>query len=191
VKTAHGELLQTLETTDAKKRYKAFTALIALTNRPVPWAYEAWDSLLRLTKDGDNHQRTIGVQLLANLAKSDTEGRMLKALSRLVAVTKDPMFVTARHSLLCLWKIGVKDEQHRKAVIRKLVTRFKECVTERNRTLIRYDIQTVLRKIHDGSGDSAVRVQALKLIGLETDEKYRKKYATAWRNTGPAARSAR
>ncbi len=176
-------LLDLLETTGKEDRFAAFTRLIQATNRPVPWAYEAWDRLLRLARAGDNHQRTIGVQLLANLCKSDPDGRLLKDLPKLVAVTKDPMFVTARHSLLCLWKIGIKDPAHTKAVMDRLARRFRECSSERNATLIRYDIQCVMRRIHDGTNDPDVRARALKLADLETDAKYRKKYLGAWRGT--------
>jgi hypothetical protein len=152
-----------------------------ITNKYVPWAYDAWNRLINLAEHGDNHQRAIGVQLLSNLAKSDPQGRILKDINKLMKVTKDPVFVTARHSLLCLWKIGVKDVQHQKVVQAKLSKRFKECVAEKNCTLIRYDIQTVMKKMYDSHKDEKVRSQALKLIELEMDLKYKKKYWRVWK----------
>jgi hypothetical protein len=174
-------LLERLDSTDKDLRYKAFTELIQTTNKPVPWAYKAWDQLIRLAQHGDNHQRAIGVQLMANLTKSDIESRILKDINKLVQVTKDPMFVTARHSLLCLWKIGIKDAEHQRVVMAKLTKRFKECIAEKNCTLVRYDIQTVMKKMYVISQDEKVRSQALKLMKLETDSKYKKKYGTVWR----------
>jgi hypothetical protein len=174
-------LLERLDSTDKDSRYRAFTELIQMTNKPVPWAYEAWDQLLALAKDGDNHQRAIGVQMIANLTESDVENRILKDLNKLIKVTKDPMFVTARHSLLCLWKIGVKDAEHQRVVMAKLTKRFKECSVEKNCTLIRYDIQTVMKRMYDAREDDKVRSQALKLMELERDVKYKKKYSMVWR----------
>jgi hypothetical protein len=177
----HLELLDKLLSKDRNAAYGAFTQLITITNKPVPWAHEAWDRLLGLTRTGDNHQRTMAVQMLANLTKSDYENRMRKDLNALIRVTKDPMFVTARHSLLCLWKVGIKDENHQRAVLSKLTKRFKECVSEKNCTLIRYDIQTVLRHIYDARKDETVLSRSRRLIDIEQDPKYREKYATVWR----------
>jgi hypothetical protein len=91
------------------------------------------------------------------------------------------MFVTARHSLLCLWKIGIKDKEHQKATVSRLSRRFRECASEKNCTLIRYDIQIVLKRIFDSTKDESVRTQALKLMDLEQDRKYTRKYGTVWK----------
>jgi hypothetical protein len=64
-----------------------------------------------------------------------------------------------------------------------LAQRFKECASEKNCTLIRYDIQCVLKRIHDVTGDEGLRAKATELIGLEGDAKYRKKYGGVWRGT--------
>lgn len=174
-------LLDRLNSTDKDVGYKAFIALIAATNKPVSWANEAWNLLIDLTKNGDNHQRAIGVQLLANLTKSDREARMLKDIDKLIAVTRDERFVTARHSLLCLWKVGAKDRDHQRIITRKLAQRFEESISEKNCTLIRYDILTFWRKIYDITGDEEVRLQAGRLIETEENLKYKKKYDSLWR----------
>ena len=56
---------------DAEARYAAFQELLALARSPVDWAYEVWDELKELTRKGDNHQRTIALQLLCELASAD------------------------------------------------------------------------------------------------------------------------
>jgi hypothetical protein len=175
------QLLDTIDSNAKDPRFKAFAELMKITKKPVAWVYDAWDRLLHLAQHGDNHQRAIGVQLLASLAKSDHEGRILTDINNLMKITKDPMFVTARHSLLCLWMVGVKDLEHQKVVLAKLKKRFKECIAEKNCTLIRYDIQTVMKKIYDSHQDENVRSQALKLIEGETDLKYKKKYGLVWK----------
>jgi ribosomal protein L17 len=171
-----------LQSTDANLRYASFQYIINLTKQPVDWAYEAWDDMLALTKNGDNHQRTIAVQVLSNLAKSDPEQRMLKDLEKLIAVTKDEKFVTARHSLQSLWKVGIASKELQKKVLDRLVKRFKECIAEKNCTLIRYDILEVLRKIYDQVNDEKIKNTSLALIETEDDLKYRKKYMGLWKD---------
>lgn len=64
-----------------------------------------------------------------------------------------------------------------------LEKRFRECVNEKNCTLIRYDINVALRNLYDAVKDEAVKAKALALIEAETDVKYKKKYAGAWKKS--------
>jgi uncharacterized protein YciI len=68
----------------------------------------------------DNHRRAIAAQLLCNLAKNDPEGRMLGDFSALMEVTKDNRFVTARHCLQSLWKIGMAGKQQKEILLNGL-----------------------------------------------------------------------
>ena len=170
-----------LRSDDKGRQDHAFESLSAMTEGRVDWAYEVWDELLRLIKEGDNRQRSIAGQVLCNLAKSDPKERMVKDTAALLALTRDERFVTARHCLLSLWKIAIVGARQRKAVVDGLVRRFKECAAEKNGTLIRYDIQCTLRRVYDVEPDEKLRVTAEGLLALEEDAKYRKKYATAWR----------
>jgi hypothetical protein len=170
-----------LHSKNAEARTEAYQKAIALTNTPVDWAYEVWEELLDMTRNGDNHQRTIAVQLLCNMAKSDPKGKMLKDFDALIAVTRDEKFVTARHSLQALWKVGLAGNKQLKLVLDGYVGRFKDCAVEKNCTLIRYDITVALKKLHDEVKDEKVRETSLALIETEADLKYRKKYAGVWK----------
>jgi hypothetical protein len=167
---------------DPNQRYASFQYIIKLTQEPVDWAYYVWDDLLALLRSKDNHERAIAAQLLSSLAKSDPEKRMLKDLDRLMAVTKDERFVTARHSLQSLWKIGAANKELEKEVVNRLSKRFRECTVEKNCELIRYDILQVFRRIYDYSPDEALLAKALSLIETEDDPKYRKKYSGLWKD---------
>lgn len=166
---------------DANVRYEAFKHIIEITHGPVTWIYEIWDALLKLLQSKDNHVRTIAVQLLSNLAKSDSENRLLNDFDQLIVVTKDEKFVTARHALQCLWKIAVVKPEFREMVVRKLTERFDGAMQEKNGTLIRYDIIEVFKKAFDVTQDSSLKTIALKLTESEPDLKYRKKYAGLWK----------
>jgi hypothetical protein len=151
------------------------------TAEPVDWAYDIWDAIRDTLTDKDNRRRAIAAQVLCSLAKSDPEHRMRESLPALLAVTKDERFVTARHCLQSLWKVGVIGAELRKQLVDGLFIRFNECSTEKNCTLIRYDILEVLAKIYAVTGDEEVRTQALRWIAAETDLKYRKKYTGLWK----------
>jgi len=66
-------------------------------------------------------------------------------------------------------------------VVDGLASRFRECISEKNCTLIRYEIIQGLRKLYEDVGDEKIKDKALELIDTEQDSKYRKKYASLWR----------
>lgn len=167
---------------DRELQNKAFFYILELTDKPVDWANEVWDEMVENLSHKDNHNRAIAAQILCNLAKSDTKNRMQKDFDKLLALTKDERFVTARHCLQALWKVGTAGKKGQKMLVDGLERRFKECITEKNGTLIRYDIIEGLRNLYDKIGDEMVREKALGLIEMEEDLKYRKKYAGLWRD---------
>lgn len=145
--------LEDLQSRDKQCQDRAFGSFAEATEKRVDWSYEVWDDLVRLLSNGDNRQRSIASQVLCNLAKSDPEERILHDLGALIAVTRDERFVTARHALQSLWKVAIVGELQRRAVVDGVVQRFHECAAEKNCTLIRFDILTVLRRIYDVVGD--------------------------------------
>lgn len=173
--------LEDLRSENRDLQNQAFSAVLAVTDTPVDWAYDAWDGLVRDLSHKDNHVRAIAAQVLCNLAKSDPERRMLKDFDALLAVTKDERFVTARHCLQALWKVGVAGDAQRQKLLDGLERRYRECAAEKNCTLIRFDIVQSLRNVYDVVKDEKVREKALALIETEDDLKYRKKYAGVWR----------
>jgi len=175
--------LENIDSADKDLQNKAYFALIEETDKPVDWAYEAWDGLVADLRHKDNHVRAIAAQLLCNLAKSDPEKRILRDFEALLAVTKDERFVTARHCLQALWKVGVAGKEQQQKLMEGLERRFHECITEKNWTLIRYDIIQSLRNVYDVVQDEAIRKKALALIETEADTKYRKKYASLWKDS--------
>jgi hypothetical protein len=166
---------------DGDLRYAALNYLLRATESHVDWAYEVWDDLLAHLQHKNNHVRAIAPQVLCNLAKSDPEQRMMRDFAALLAVTKDEKFVTARHCLQALWKVGAAGAPQQQFVLDGLAGRFSECISEKNGTLIRYDIIQGLKQLYDHTKDEQIRARALALIATEQDEKYRKKYASVWK----------
>lgn len=173
--------LNKIRSEDAQVQNKAYSSLMKKTEKPVDWAYEAWDELVEGLTYKDNHVRAISAQLLANLGKSDPKSRMFKDFNKLLNVTRDEKFVTARHCLQSIWKVGLGGKNAQQLVVKGLEKRFKECVTEKNCTLIRYDILVGLRNLYEATTSSEIKEKALELIEIEDDTKYKKKYAGVWR----------
>lgn len=160
---------------------QAFQEIQNITKQPVDWTYAVWDDLLENLSHKDNHNRAIAAQILCNLAKSDPENRILEDFEQLFQVTRDERFVTARHCLQALWKVGVVRKPQQELLLRALENRFQECITHKNCTLIRFDILEVLQKVFDIVGNDEIKVLAVRLIETEPDLKYRKKYNTLWK----------
>lgn len=176
--------LDNLYSTDRNLQNEAFFYVLQVTEEPVDWAYEVWEKLVASLSHPDNHVRAIASQVLCNLAKSDPQGRILKDFNALMAVTKDERFVTARHCLQALWKVGAAGKKQQRLLVAGLENRYKECAVEKNGTLIRYDIIQGLRNLYDDVKDESIRTKALELIELEEDLKYRKKYTGVWKAKG-------
>jgi hypothetical protein len=173
--------LDALWSEDRQLQNQAFMDTLNLTDKPVDWAYEIWDEILGNLSHEDNHNRAIAAQVLCNLAKSDPKFRMARDFNALLAVTRDERFVTARHCMQSLWKVGVAGKKQQKMLMEGLASRFEECAAEKNCTLIRYDIIQSLRNVYDEIKDEKIREKALELIDTEGDLKYRKKYSSLLR----------
>lgn len=173
--------IENMHSTDSAVQNAAYSALMEATEKPVDWAYDVWDGLIKDLKHKDNHVRAIAAQILSNLAKSDPEKRMLKDFDALLVVTKDERFVTARHCLQSLWKIGVAGKEQRQKYLDGMEQRYKECIAEKNGTLIRSDIIESLRNVYREVSDDMIRDKALAWIESEEDPKYRKKYLSVWK----------
>ena len=173
--------LNNIRSKDRELQNKAFFYILNVTEKPVDWAYDVWDEMITGLMNQDNHVRAIAAQVLSNLAKSDPKNRILKDFDKLLVVTKDERFVTARHCLQSLWKVGVVGKKQQQIYMEGLERRFRECATEKNCTLIRYDILQSMRNVYDTVKDEKIRGKAHELIEIEEDPKYRKKYASLWR----------
>lgn len=173
--------LDNIRSTDGQLQNKAYHFLMEKTEKPVDWAYEAWDELVESLTHKDNHVRAISSQLLANLAKSDPKGRMFKDFDKLLNVTRDERFVTARHCLQNIWKVGLGGKNTQALVVKGLEKRYHECVSEKNGKLVRYDILVSMMNLYDATTSSEIKEKAMELIELEEDAKYRKKYASVWK----------
>ena len=179
--------LAALFSTDPDERNPAFAWAIETTDEVVDWTYQVWDRALDGLSDKDNHIRAVSAQLLCNLAKSDPEKRIVRDFDQLLQVTRDPKFVTARHCLQNIWKVGLAGPEQLTVLQDGLHPRYTESFTEKNGTLIRFDILVDLADLHARLQDDAIKNLALAWTDEEIDPKYRKKYLGIWKSR-PAQR---
>ncbi|MGM0873468.1 MAG: hypothetical protein ACQEWV_01495 [Bacillota bacterium] len=172
---------ENLEDEDKDVQLEAYKNILAATKKEVDWAYEVWDQLKEWLTDPENHRRARAAQFLSSLAISDHEKRMLNDFSALWEVTKDPKFVTARHSLQSIWKVGLAGPEQKEIVINHIVDRFLNGADEKHYTLIRYDMIQGLKKLYDKINDEQIKQKAMELIEREEDSKYQKKYMSVWK----------
>ncbi|WP_078429617.1 hypothetical protein [Alkalihalobacterium alkalinitrilicum] len=173
--------LNNLQAKDKNVRYEAFMDILSVTEEKVDWAYEIWEQFARDLSDSDPHRRAVAAQILCRLAKSDPENRLKTDFPKILAVTKDEKFVTARHSLQSLWHIALAGAEQQEMVIQSLAARFHDCTSEKNYTLIRFDIIQSLKNLYEKRQDEEIKEIALELINIEEDPKYKKKYNSVWK----------
>jgi hypothetical protein len=141
----------------------------------VDWIYEVWDELFEKLKSENSFQRSIGIMVICNLAKSDTQDRLRNCLDLLLAHTRDEKFITSRQCIQHIWKIAATGEPVRTRVIVHLEKRFRECADEKHYNLIRTDVIQSIRNLSDATQDATLLTRAQNLIVEAKDEKYRNK----------------
>lgn len=174
-------LLAERESSDRDVAYQALCGLFEMTEEPVGWAYEVWGDMLGDLAHREGAKRAFAAQMLARLAISDPDGRMLEDFPKVAAVMKDEKTVTARHTLQSIWRVGLAGPEQRAMVVDALELRFREAEEEKRGTLWRTDAITSLGRLFEATGDDAIEERAATLIESEPEEKQRKKQRAAWR----------
>lgn len=170
------KLFDALQSKDDKVRYPAFKRLLEITEQPVVWVYDKWHDLIdKLTSD-NSYQRTIGFMLLTNLAKSDTEGRIVDKLGVLLQFTDDEKFITARQCIQNVWQIAVNKPDIESKVVQHLEHAWTDNIhLKTHANLIKQDIIASLFAIYKANGNKVAKETLDRLISEEADDKFVKK----------------
>ena len=170
--------IEELSSTDDKIRLDALQATLKLTESKVDWVYEVWDLLLEKLDHENSYQRSIGVMLLCNLAKSDAENRLAGSLNRLLAHTEDEKFITSRQCIQNIWKVAAANKSNREKVLKHLEKRFVESAAEKHSNLLRQDIIQSMLALYKAEKDEGLSTRIQALIAREQEPRYRKRYET-------------
>jgi hypothetical protein len=168
--------VEDLASIDDKIRMNALQATLKLTASKVDWIYEVWDLLLKKLDHENSYQRSIGIMLLCNLAKSDAENRLADSLDRLLAHTKDEKFITSRQCIQNIWKVATANKSNREKVLKHLEKRFVECTDEKHSNLLRRDMIQSMLMVYQADKDEKLLARVQALIAKEQGPKHRKQY---------------
>jgi hypothetical protein len=174
--------IEELSSTDDKIRMDALQAMLKLTESKVDWVYEVWDLLLEKLDHENSYQRSIGIMVLCNLAKSDVENRIADSLDRLLVHTKDEKFITSRQCIQNIWKVAAANKSNREKILKHLEKRFVECVSEKHHNLIRSDIIQSIMSLRKVEKDDGLLMRAQALVTKEQEPKYCKQYEVLLKN---------
>jgi len=168
-------LFEELNSKDGKIRYSALQELIRITDSKVVWVYDKWYVLQDKLLSDNSYQRSIGLMLLANLAKSDADNRMGAILGNYFAFFNDEKFITSRQCIQNVWKIAVCHTSNRDRVIQELEkTYFGNIHLSSHGNLIKEDVIFSLVQIAKQSPYKSALKKATELIDHEIDEKLTK-----------------
>lgn len=158
-----------------KIRFPSFKKLHEITDEKVKWIYDKWFLLIEKTNSENSFQRSIGLTLLANLAKSDTENRFEQIIDDYLEHFEDEKFITARLCIQNVWKIAAANKNVLKKIIDKLEKSYSENVhLKTHANLIKRDIISSLMQISVSTKDKKIIKMIESLIKEEADLKLKK-----------------
>lgn len=166
------KLFEDLESKDNKIRFEAFQELIRLTENKVNWIYDKWFVLLDKLSSNNSYQRSIGLMLIANLAKSDIENRMRDVLGDFLKSFEDEKFITSRQCIQNSWKIAICNPSNCTQIVKELERAYFENIHLKSHgNLIKEDVVLSLCQISKHTNDKAILDKANELIANEIDPK--------------------
>lgn len=166
------KLFSDLESKDGKLRYKALQNLIDISEDKVSWLYDKWFVLLDKLSSANSYQRSIGIMLLANLAKSDDENRIGGILEKYFDFFDDEKFITSRQCIQNIWKIAICNKSNCSQILTELEKSYYENIhLSSHGNLIKEDVIYSLSKISECTNDNAILNKVNKLIDNEIDTK--------------------
>lgn len=168
-------LFEDLNSKDNKIRYNALLTLMKITDKKILWVYDKWYDLERKLYSDNSYQRSIGLMLLANLCKSDTESRFDKIIARYIELFEDEKFITSRQCIQNSWKIAAVKKLYCSTITEALEHTYYENIhLKSHANLIKADVIFSLCRISEHTGDESIIRKAGELIENENDAKLKK-----------------
>lgn len=139
-------LVETLSEKDDKIRYNAFLLLQAYS--PLASAvYAHWDVLAQKLDSDNSYQRSLGVMLIAENVRWDSEGKFGQVLDKFLACCTDEKFITARQTLQALGKVADATKTYNKIIANYVsgldISKYKD----NQQSLLKKDIAILQKKL--------------------------------------------
>ncbi len=137
-------LVETLSEKDDKLRYNAFL-LLQERSKIQPSVYGYWDVLVEKLGSGNSYQRSIGVMLLAENVRWDTEGKFSLVLDKYIVCCLDERFITARQTLQALLVVMQSTDRYNNQIGKALEALDFGKYKENQQELLKKDRQKALK----------------------------------------------
>jgi hypothetical protein len=108
-------LVETLSEKDDKLRYNAFLLLQAYS-KGSSMVYQHWGKLEEKLDSDNSYQRSLGVMLLAENVRWDSEGKFAGVIDKYFACCVDDKFITARQTIQALGEVVKATGKYNKAI---------------------------------------------------------------------------
>jgi hypothetical protein len=172
------KLIDRLASKDDSDRFDALKSILIILESKVEWFEDVYHIMFSKLSDENSFQRSIGIMVICNLAKSDNANRIEKDLSNILKHTSDEKFITSRQCIQNIWKIAIANDNNGKTIIDHLKTLFVKCEGEKHYNLIRQDILQSLNEICKIQENTKLKTELSKLIEKESNIMYLSKYKT-------------
>lgn len=168
------ELIERLTLRDDKIRYQAFL-LLQTRSSFFDDIYPYWDTFRNKLKSDNSYQRSIGLMLIAENAKWDTENRMEDTIDEYLTLLNDEKPITIRQCIQALGKIASGKPGLNDRIASRLISFDLMAVKETMRKSILFDILNVLLLIRKGHKTDEIENFILNALSGEILDKNSKK----------------
>jgi hypothetical protein len=115
------ELVNNLLVKEDTIRYNSHKVLLLVSESNPELLYSDWDFFVDLLKSKNNFQKVIGIQILANLTKSDTKNKFNDIFELYCELIDSKSVMTAAHIALNLGKIAKFKPKFREKLVEVLL----------------------------------------------------------------------
>jgi hypothetical protein len=139
-------LVDELNEKDDKLRYNAFLLLHA-HSAFASSVYSYWDVLAQKLDNDNSYQRSLGVMLMAENIRWDSEGKFAASLSKYLACCSDEKFITARQTMQALTKIAGITKAYNKAIAKHISSLDLSKYKDNQQSLLKKDIAALQKEL--------------------------------------------
>jgi hypothetical protein len=148
-------LIDWLKEKDDTLRYTAFL-LLQLLSAKGDRVYKYWDNFGNMINDVNSYQRSLGIMLIAENIRWDSQDRFAKLCSSYLEHCDDEKFVTSRQCIQGLQKIIAHTQKHRHEIVDKLLAIQLEGKKETQQGLLLLDIADVLGILYETEKEARI-----------------------------------
>lgn len=177
------QLVEWLSSRDDEIRYQAF---LLLQSRTIFFddVYPFWDTFHEKLKSENSYQRSIGLMLIAENARWDTENKMENTIDDYLMSLNDPKPITIRQCIQSLGKISSAKPGLNDKIASRLISFDIMAVKETMRKSILVDILNVLFIIRQKQKADEIETFILNALSGEIlDKKSRKQFEALFNNS--------